>query len=760
MKKILTFIIVGVFFLGLVFSISFIQADPPEPPESFPTRILIEDETSIGNLVGENFEDDDILVENVLLNREEEFTIITFKEQGSVNIKGKEFNNILSDSEITIDCEGNILEANLIIDEVGGEYTLKSPAKTFIFHAPANSRVFKEKGKPPKIFLSENSNITLIPENKEEIIYSGKYFNVADNQIYNFGGGGRVEVTTFKNDIVKISGKSALTLQGVQHLLYEGNLNFYYDENFDASQHQGENYFNYGKNKISLGGKGFRSSLQEDTEIFKELIKNKYSDIRRRGELEFILDGGDIEISKVSPENHPLALDVKSSGKIKINNGNWILEADGKDIYANIEPNSQFSLSSDMQVNYQTESGKNKIYELDSRSTYKEYLSDEKRQKIELEINELNRLKHEKYVEIDFLLNDPEGKKFKDELNEKEKKLSEVYRMYREYMVVWGNAKAEETSKEEIKAISDLIEEAEAEAESLESEIIILQENPINKKIMTLEVEINNMEWTISDLQRKISSGNIKAGIWGQTLSSQDTDTEVSYSEFIEGFPVIKNVDVKAYYGYEEDPETGEYNFGRYSSPRTYEPNLDILDLEVDSRYQTCADTQVELYSLWQLQELEKGNIDSVEFKISNGQTLKYNSDGTYTVWSQSANKVITKKFSIEDTREKFDEWVTNVQIYSNTGSLRGNLKKIKEIDDLKAGDLITLHPDPQTGYGHTKAIKRVLRIPPTEDGEIYYQLFAGSDPAIDPRIYSNLMSKEELLYQIQYEDAVALTWK
>ncbi len=759
MKKILIFIMVGVFFLGLIFSVSLIQADPPEPPEPYPARILIEDETNIGNLVGEDLEDDDILVKNVLIDRGEKFTIITFKEQGSVNIKGKEFNNILSDSEIKIDSEGNILEANLIIDEVGGEYTLKSPSKTFIFHAPANSRVFKEKGKPPKIFLSEESNINLIPENKEEIVYSGKSFNVGDNYIYNFGGEERVDVTTFKNDIIKISGKSALTLQGIEHLTYGGDLNFYYDGNFDASQHQGENYFNYGKDKISLGGKGFRSSLQEDTEIFKELIKNKYSDIRRRGKLEFILDGGDIEISKVSPDNSPLALDIKSSGKIKINNGDWVLEADGKDIYANIESNSQFSLSSDMQVNYQTENGKNKIYELDSRTTYKESLSDEKRQKIQLEINGLNTLKHEKYVKIESLLNDPEGKKFKDELYKKEIKLAEAYERYRGYVDILGDAEAEGESKEELKAITELLKEAEEKAKSIESEIFILEGKPINKKILALEAEINNMEWAVSDLQRKISSGNFKAGIWGQTLSSKDTDAEVSYSEFIEGFPVIKNADVKAYYGYEENPETGEYNFGRYSSPRTYESNLDILDLEVDSRYQTCADTQVELYSLWQLQELEKGNIDSVEFQISNGQTLKYNSDGTYTIWSSSANKVITKEFPIGDTREKFDEWVTNVQIYSNTGSLRGNLKKIKEIGNLKAGDLITLHPDPQTGYGHTKAIKRVLRIPPTEDGEIYYQLFAGSDPAIDPRIYSNLLSKEELLYQIQHEDAVALTW-
>ena len=161
---------------------------------------------------------------------------------------------------------------------------------------------------------------------------------------------------------------------------------------------------------------------------------------------------------------------------------------------------------------------------------------------------------------------------------------------------------------------------------------------------------------------------------------------------------------------------------------------------------------------MWELEELEKGNIDSIEFQIANGKKLKYRPDGTYTIWNENTKKVESKSYK-GSISGGFKDWISNVQVYSNTGSLRSSLIPITEINDLKPGDLLTLHPDPKTGYGHTKAIKEIIRIPPDRDGKIYYRLFAGSDPAIDPEIFRDLVSQEEMIDEIN-KGAVILTWK
>jgi len=332
-------------------------------------------------------------------------------------------------------------------------------------------------------------------------------------------------------------------------------------------------------------------------------------------------------------------------------------------------------------------------------------------------------------------------------LNKKQEELNKVYEEFANYKSRLFDARERGASPEEIEEIQNNRLETLEKVRALESEITYLKENTVLKKIYDLNYEIDDLDFRMGDLNRLYRMGRVKGGAFGQILSSKDTNVEVSYSEFIEGFPVIKNSDVKIY-----DFDTG--------TQRVYEFGSDVLDLKVDSKYQTCADTQIELYSLWNLQELEKGNINNIPFKISNGHTLNYNAGGTYTIWSTKENKIITKTFSRKNYMESFNEWVTNIQIYSNTGSLRNNLKGVEDLETLKPGDLITLHPDPQTGYGHTKSIKRVFKIPPTEDGEIYYQLFAGSDPPIDARVYSKMINQEQLLELISSGEAVVLTWK
>jgi hypothetical protein len=749
MKKILIFLVSVIFLLGTILLIPFVQTDSIGSSNTVGTSI--KEKIGIGKVIGEHLEAEDVIVENVLVNKESQLTIITFEEEGSVEIKGNKFDDVLRGSEMKINNQGEIIEANLIIGETGGVYTLNAPSKIFTFEAPKNSRVIKEEGKPPVIFLpyEEEANINLVSKNKEEVIYEGDFFKINGNFVSKRGND-NVRVTTSGKDIIKISGKSAINLNGMSHLITsEKDLNLYYDENFDASKHQGENYFNYGKNKISLGGKGFSSSLLENTEIFPEYIQNKYSDsfAERKGKLEFIVKDGSMDIIKISPDGSPLALDIKASGNLKINNGNWVLEADGENVYANINKEYQFPLSSDMQLNYQTNNAGSKTYDLDVETTYMELPSESEKREIISELEGLSVLKQEKSEERNTLLLSPEIGIANKNLNKKQEELNKVYEEFANYKSRLFDARERGASPEEIEEIQNNRLETLEKVRALESEITYLKENTVLKKIYDLNYEIDDLDFRMGDLNRLYRMGRVKGGAFGQILSSKDTNVEVSYSEFIEGFPVIKNSDVKIY-----DFDTG--------TQRVYEFGSDVLDLKVDSKYQTCADTQIELYSLWNLQELEKGNINNIPFKISNGHTLNYNAGGTYTIWSTKENKIITKTFSRKNYMESFNEWVTNIQIYSNTGSLRNNLKGVEDLETLKPGDLITLHPDPQTGYGHTKSIKRVFKIPPTEDGEIYYQLFAGSDPPIDARVYSKMINQEQLLELISSGEAVVLTWK
>ncbi|MEK6757798.1 MAG: DUF4846 domain-containing protein, partial [Nanoarchaeota archaeon] len=400
--------------------------------------------------------------------------------------------------------------------------------------------------------------------------------------------------------------------------------------------------------------------------------------------------------------------------------------------------------------------GISKTYDLDVDSQYQAPLSKQEDSEIKKEINKLEDLRKKKDKEVYTLLEDPKISQTSKKINTINEQIMNNDEEDRYLIGQYSRAERAGTP-EQIKKIEDKLDANQKEIEKLrQSKKSLIKDNPDYKKLENLEEEITKLDSGINGLDQEKKFGKLKSGIWGQVISSEDGDSKVSYSEFIEGFPVIKNTNSEYYYG-----EVYRFDLGytvsgqRLSTPKIRRENVDILNLVVDSKYQTCADTQVELYSMWKLRELQKGNANSIDFKISNGETLQYKSDGTYTIWD--GKKVISKQFE-GDIGEGFDSWITNVQTYSNTGSLKSSLTPVSEINDLKPGDIFTLHPDPKTGYGHTVAIKEIIRIPPNDiDGKIYYKIFAGSDPATNPEIFKKLYSQDEIIDKIKNNDALAL---
>ncbi|HLD55209.1 MAG TPA: hypothetical protein VJB35_03030 [Candidatus Nanoarchaeia archaeon] len=567
-------------------------------------------EEDIGKLIGKDIGEGEIIVKGVTLEKKEGISKLIFGENASLKISGKKFENIKSQDEaklpsfIEIDSTGKILNASFTTNESGGVYDFGKGD----FKAPPNSRVIYNinNNEPPKIEIPEGSEDfgkILKGEDipKGEAIYQSKSdFKFDGNEIKGLDGKmGRVTVENGK--IVKVWEGTDATIDGINHKTFGADLNVYYNEDFNALSHKGENYFNYGNQKMWLGGGGFTSSLTKDNKIFPEFIEEKYpnSFTPRKGRLEFTLNGGNLEVSKISPDNQPLALDINAEGKFEIQNGALNFDASKGEIYTKIKKDSTFTTQSDMKINYLDSSGKLQKYNFDASSAYK--IDSEK-----------------------------------------------------------------------------------------------------------------------------------QTGYFAETLSTNNGDAQVSYSEFIEGFPVIKNTNTYYYYD----------AFGnKYKTPVLKKQNKDVLDLIVDSSRQNCATTQRELDILWRWSELEKGNIESFGCEIANGKTLSFSKE-EYSIWDQKSNQVITKKYDENLKYQQLKEFTESVQANTNTGLLAKILIPINNVNDLRPGDMIVQKLDTKTGYGHLVGIKRIIQI----KGSTYYEIFAGSDPATEAAIYNKLYSQNELL--------------
>ena len=711
-----------------------------------------EEISDIGNLVGDGLEKEDISVKGMRLDKYEGISTFAFKEsESNIEIKGKKFGDIQSESEanlpsyIRLNEEGKITNAEFTTNEKGGFYDLGEG----YFEAPPNSRVEydSESGEPPKIKIPQaepviEEGIVSIVDNhiselpKAEVIYEGDFILGQFEEHTEIKGlGGEIgKITVANGKIIKVWEGTDAAVKGINHKTFRGDLNLYYEEDFNPLKYKGENYFNYGENKIWLGGEGFTSYLNEGNEIFPEFIKNRHwkSYDPESERLGFGLLGGNLEITKISPENHPLGLEINAEGEFKIQNGKWLLTADEGEIYAEIDNEFSSYLETDIKLNYINEIGNQHFYDLDVDSKYKKPLTSEELENLQKENQKLEDTLQKNIQRFEPISKKHSIIKLERERNElQDNRLDELIKKSRlELDLTRSEGRGEFENSKEIKR---KIKDSEKRIEDLTDQISLLGKNDKEYlEFLDLNSEINYIKYKIEGNKRTTKD---ERGFFGESLISNRGNTQISYSEFVRAFPVIKNTDVHF-----------------YGNSKIMSKNKDVLDLILSSKYQTCADTQIKLYSLWSLNELEKGNVNQIEIKISNGETLRYSNEA-YTVWDENLKQVVTKE-SGEDLHEKFEDWVENVQVYSNTGSLREYLKMVTDLDKLLPGDILTLNPDPKSGYGHSKAIKEIVRIPP-KTGELHYKLFAGSDPAIDARIYKKLYNKEDFLKLLKNGEGV-----
>jgi len=298
-----------------------------------------EGEHAIGNLIGE-LEKTDISVSSVRVEKKEESNRITFLKDGNADIKGALFENVEALSYIEVDNEGNIKEAYLKVGEGGSSFIFDGEP----YHIPEGGIIEYKDGeiivKEVDSFeygnkeSNELTKVNLLGESIKVKNVGGNYIITGDSKIGNneiLGIGDNIgKATLSKNgEIIEIWGGTDATIGNIKHQTTE-RLKVYYDKDFNPLDHQNENYFNYGKDSISLGGSGFTTKLGEENNVFGDMETEKYiqgQKIPKTRNLEITLNGGNLEISKDKSKDY-LAFDVDGDGDFVIDNGRTIIWGD------------------------------------------------------------------------------------------------------------------------------------------------------------------------------------------------------------------------------------------------------------------------------------------------------------------------------------------------------------------------------------------------------------------------------------------------
>ncbi len=708
-------------------------------------------QSQIGNLVGKNIKIEDVTVSNARLTKNNGISAFTLKENGNLIIRerdpntgqpsrGRNYNNIAAGGIIKLDENGQVIEADITSNERGSaisfaDKVIEIPPDTRVTFKDGKIKVYgNDKTFSLSNFGSQKSARIKIIEGGEVTIagntVSGRSFEGENFKVFGLNGGyGRIVFSEEK--IVQVGENTAATIKGIQHITSDKNLNIYYSKVFDPLQHKNEDYFVYGEDRVWLGGSGFTSKLRKGNEIFPEYIENMYDDsfVERDTSVEFRPRGGEIEVIKSSPEDAQLAFNIKTKGELDIKNGRWLLVGDNENMYAKIENEPEFSISYDMRVDYADNRENIKTYDLDIESSISADLSEGERVDIEYDLGTL-RKEIGGYKGVLAKLEDPEYKEVAGlilRLDENNKEIKDKK---------WEKIT---TNEENAQVVSNEIKRLESESIRLNAALDDLEKDERYREIINAKRNIDSTEKLIvkKESMLKLNSKRQK-GIFGQIIRTQNGDASVSYSEFIEGYPVIKNVGSRVYYS-----EEGK----RLEKPELFEKGYDILGLPVVHRTQTCADTQIKLNLDWQMEKLKRKEIAAIKFPLANGGTLEYRQDGSYTLWDGNS----IKRHRDKEFGASYDGWAANVMGYVNTGNLRETLSTVDSVDDIRPGDILTYNPNAQ-GYGHTSAIKEIIEIPPGS-GVWYYREFAGSDPAIDPRIYPGLIKASDLERQLRFAD-------
>jgi len=345
-------IFISLFVLVLLIGIVFSAGEIPAPTTSSDIVEVGNTEKPIGDLIGEGLGSSDVVVKGVdFIKKGNENTIISFLKGGSIIIKGIKFENITEDSSIELDNSGKITFANLTASkdtsfnfkDIGGTFNLSKGQGVIYNNGKMTFKkgegkdsfgfrqdVFDESGKNIGKFVSIKMNgesVNIEKDTAGNSIFTGN-FDIGENKVE-----GRATLSK-EGKISEVWKGTYATINNVDFNISGNNLKMYYDENFNPVDHKGENYFNYKKDKISLGGDGFTSDLTKSTNIFGDMknIKVVTGIGTKTRDLEINMNGGSLEISKDLTNKNDLGFNVKSDGSFIINNGRDLISSDGTDI--------------------------------------------------------------------------------------------------------------------------------------------------------------------------------------------------------------------------------------------------------------------------------------------------------------------------------------------------------------------------------------------------------------------------------------------
>lgn len=573
----------------------------------------------------------------------------------------------------------------------------------------------------------------------------------------------------------KISQNSKADVDGFEHSTQTTILNLYYADEPTEEMLTG-NYFVYGEKEMWIGGEGFSTTVKKtNNDIFPEIYGDDYVENPDNFEsmMSFNMQGGNIHAAKASSDGSALAIYTEVDGKVDINNGKWNINTDGEKMFGRAmeidEEEGHILAATDMRFNYKTESGEIKQYDLLVQSTYRSTLTEDDiedyKEAFKLLDRQIEDLEFEVELNEEWIKKDLTEKdlsrldqidvEMKELISERDRIEGQLRRAFNdggtqeqinrfqgqvaEVMSDMGNLEAE---KNKIKEKSNSFEDYEVAVKQLDSakakqrRIEFGLENGITAASGIGKIEIELPKEDDEEKTLVLRAGE-EEGTFAQVIVSDDGDTTTSYSEYIQGFPVIKNTDVQQYYAgqYVEALGVTVGRGERLEFPEIKGTETDILELTTISSLQTCADTQLRLYADYQKELLDQGLVDSVVIPTASGGSITYRQGQDYDAF-------LNRAFNIH-----------------NTGSMRQTVDIIENVDDIEPGDFITGHPSSATGYGHTQGVKRVLEIPP-ESGNMYIELYQGYDPAQDAKVLKKLDSYAELQREINSQISVLHRFK
>ena len=211
-----------------------------------------------------------------------------------------------------------------------------------------------------------------------------------------------------------------------------------------------------------------------------------------------------------------------------------------------------------MRFEYLTSNGEKKTYDLDVDKTFFTSLTDDERKKLLEENKGLTLKLNQVKSAIKDLETNPkikkEFKKISAELdNINEKLFGEGFKkgLYEQYKYQQGQLARALLNPEKDKQLQEsTVNKIKSEMENINQNIFALIKEKgaiitgeVGGKYQQLKTELDNLEAKFNGNTAKMVAdlGQEKTGAFGQIISSQNGDAKLSYQEFIEGYPLLKN---------------------------------------------------------------------------------------------------------------------------------------------------------------------------------------------------------------------------